>query len=134
LEALPTILVVEDDPLIQSIVEENLTDGGFEIVIASSGEKAIDLLDVRKVDYRAVVTDVNLGRDKIDGWDVARRAREINAGLPVVYMTGDSADDWTSKGVPNSILLTKPFAPAQLLTAVSQLLNAGTQPPKGRAP
>src|ERR1700693_4458791 len=98
----------------------------LRFVIASSGENAIDLLDVQKVDYRAVVTDINLGRDKIDGWDVARRAREINAGLPVVYMTGDSADDWTSKGVPNSILLTKPFAPAQLLTAVSQLLNSGT--------
>jgi DNA-binding response OmpR family regulator len=61
LESLPIILVVEDDPLIQSIVEENLTDGGFEIVIASSGENAIDLLDVQKVDYRAVVTDINLG-------------------------------------------------------------------------
>ena len=134
MESLPIILVVDDDPLIQSVVQETLTDGGFEIVIASSGENAIDLLDVQKVDYRAVVTDINLGRDKIDGWDVARRAREINPGLPVVYMTGDSADDWTSKGVPNSILLTKPFAPAQLLTAVSRLLNAGTQPPKGRAP
>jgi hypothetical protein len=41
-------------------------------------------------------------------------------------MTGDSADEWASKGVPSSILLTKPFAPAQLVTAVSQLLNTGT--------
>lgn len=40
-------------------------------------------------------------------------------------MTGASADDWPSMGVPNSILLTKPFAPAQLVTAVSQLLNLG---------
>jgi DNA-binding response OmpR family regulator len=125
-ERIPIILVVEDDPLIQSIVEETLADGGFEIVIVSSGENAIDLLDVQKVRYRAVVTDINLGRDKIDGWDIARRAREIDAGFPVVYMTGASADDWVSKGVPSSILLTKPFAPAQLLTAVSQLLNAGS--------
>jgi DNA-binding response OmpR family regulator len=124
LESIPIILVVEDDPLIQSVVEETLSDGGYKIVIVSSGENAIDLLDARKVNYRAVVTDINLGRDKRDGWNVARRAREIDAGLPVVYMTGDSADDWASKGVPNSILLTKPFAPAQLLTAVSQLLNA----------
>jgi len=48
--------------------------------------------------------------------------------MPIVYMTGDSADEWPSKGVPNSILLTKPFAPAQLVTAVSQLLNSGTPP------
>jgi hypothetical protein len=41
-------------------------------------------------------------------------------------MTGAAADDWASEGVPNSILLKKPFAPAQLVTAVSQLLNTGS--------
>jgi hypothetical protein len=41
-------------------------------------------------------------------------------------MTGASADDWASKAVPNSTLLTKPFVPAQLLTAVSQLLNGSS--------
>jgi CheY-like chemotaxis protein len=75
--------------------------------------------------FRAVVTDINLGRNRMDGWDVARHARENKPDMPVVYMTGDSADEWASKGVPNSILLTKPFAPAQLVTAVAQLLNAG---------
>jgi DNA-binding response OmpR family regulator len=126
LEGLPIILVVEDDPFVRGVVEETLTDGGFEIAMVSSGENAIDLLEVGKVNYRAVVTDINLGLDKTDGWDVARRAREIDAEFPVVYMTGASADDWASKGVPNSILLTKPFAPAQLLTAVSQLLNGSS--------
>jgi len=119
-------LVVEDDPLVRGVVEETLTDGGFEIAMVSSGENAINLLEVQQVKYGAVVTDINLGRDRRDGWDVARRAREIDAGFPVVYMTGASADDWASKGVPNSILLTKPFAPAQLLTAVSQLLNGSS--------
>ena len=117
MEHLLTILVVEDDPLIQSLVEDTLTDGGFEIVMASSSEDAIDLLDVGNVDYRAVVTDINLRRDKLTGWDVARHAREIDAGFPVVYVTGANADDWASK----------PFAQAQLLTVVSQLLNADSQ-------
>ena len=45
--------------------------------------------------------------------------------MPVVYMTGTQGDDWASQGVPNSVLLTKPFAPAQLLTALANLLNAG---------
>jgi DNA-binding response OmpR family regulator len=78
--------------------------------------------------YRAVVTDINFGRNKIDGWDVARRAREIDPDFPVVYMSGKDADHWASKGVPNSIMLAKPFAPAQLVTAVSQLLNTWTPP------
>jgi DNA-binding response OmpR family regulator len=123
---LPVILVVEDDHLIQSIVEEALTDGGFEIVVASSGEQAMELLDTSGGKFRALVTDINLSGDKLNGWDVARHAREINPEFPVVYMSGDSAEDWASQGVPNSIMLAKPFAPAQLVTAVSQLLNRGT--------
>jgi DNA-binding response OmpR family regulator len=73
--------------------------------------------------FRALVADINLG-DKIDGWDVSRHAREVDPNFPVVYMSGNDAGDWASKGVPNSIMLAKPFAPAQLVTAVSQLLNA----------
>jgi len=41
-------------------------------------------------------------------------------------MSGAAADKWPSRGVPNSILLEKPFAPAQLVTAISNLLNTGT--------
>jgi DNA-binding response OmpR family regulator len=127
LENLLVILVVDDDHLVQSVVEQSLTDGGFEIVLASSGENAVELLDASDEKYRALVTDINLEPDKLDGWDVARHAREIDPNFPVVYMTGKDADDWASKGVPNSIMLAKPFAPAQLVTAVSQLLNTGTQ-------
>ena len=118
------ILVVEDDQSIQSIVEEALRDGGFEPTIASSGEEALALLGGSK--YRVLVIDIKLGKDRIRGWDVARRARAINPGLPVVYITGANADEWAVQGVPNSVLLTKPFAPAQLVTAVSNLLNTGS--------
>jgi DNA-binding response OmpR family regulator len=118
------ILVVDDDQSIQSIVEEALSDGGFEPAIASSGEEALSLLGANK--YRVLVIDTSLGKDRIRGWDVARRARAVNPALPVVYITGATADEWAIQGVPNSILLTKPFAPAQLVTAVSQLLNTGT--------
>ena len=120
---LPAILVVEDDHLIQFVVEEALKEGGFETIVASSGEQAAELLDSAEGKYRALVTDINLGREKLDGWEVARHAREIDPAFPVVYMSGDSAEDWASKGVPNSIMLAKPFAPAQLVTAVAQLLN-----------
>lgn len=128
MENLPVILVVEDDQSIQSVVEEALREGGFETVIASSGERAIELLGASKGKFRALVTDIGLGRDKLSGWDVARHAREIDRDFPIVYMSGADADDWASQGVPHSIMLAKPFAPAQLVTAVSQLLNAGSPP------
>jgi len=118
------ILVVEDEHLIQSMVEEALADGGFEAAIAASGEEAVTLLTDSKGKYRALVADIDLG-GKMDGWEVAKHAREIDPEFPVVYMSGDSAGDWAANGVPNSIMLNKPFAPAQLVTAVSQLLNTG---------
>jgi DNA-binding response OmpR family regulator len=85
----------------------------------------VTLLEGKPVRYRALVTDINL-LDRIDGWEVAKQAREIDPAFPIIYMTGAGADQWASQGVPNSILLTKPFAPAQLVIAVSQLLNNGT--------
>ena len=124
MENLLLILVVEDDQLVQGVVEDCLSDGGFEAVIASSGENAVELLDAAEGKYRALVTDINFSSRKINGWDVARRAREIDPNFPVVYMSGKDADEWAVKGVPNSIMLAKPFAPAQLVTAISQLLNA----------
>src|SRR6266478_401198 len=124
-EELPVVLVVEDDQSLQSIVEESLTDGGFEPAIAASCEEAVTLLKGGLTKYRALVTDINL-RGTMGGWEVAKRAREIDPEFPIIYMTGASADEYAWRGVPNSILLTKPFAPAQLVTAVSQLLNSGT--------
>jgi CheY-like chemotaxis protein len=65
---------------------------------------------------------VNL-KGTLSGWELARQLRQREPTFPVVYMTGAAANDWGSQGVPNRILLQKPFAPAQLVTAVSKLLN-----------
>jgi DNA-binding response OmpR family regulator len=121
------IMVVEDDQHIQTLVEEALTDGGFEPAIAGSGEEAVTLLRGNRSHYRALVTDINL-LGTMDGWEVARQAREIEPAFPVIYMTGAAGDQWASHGVPNSILLCKPFAPAQLVTAIANLLNTGKPP------
>lgn len=122
------VLLVEDDPDIQDLLLDTLEEAGFEVAQASDPEGAIEILEERQASLRALVTDIDFGGGKLTGWDVARRARELLNELPVVYMTGASAEDWGSKGVPNSVLINKPFAPMQVTTAVSQLLNAGTTP------
>jgi DNA-binding response OmpR family regulator len=124
----PTIFVVEDDEAIQGVVEDALSEGGFEIAVARSGEEAVTLLKAGLVKYEALITDINLS-GRFNGWEVARAAREVDPNFPVVYMSGAAADQWTIEGVPNSIMLRKPFAPAQLVTAVASLLNS--TPPKG---
>jgi hypothetical protein len=46
----------------------------------------------------------------------------------VIYVTASSAEEWASYGVPNSILIPKPFARAQLISAIASLLNIRTPP------
>jgi CheY-like chemotaxis protein len=119
---LPVILAVEDEELLQTVVHDALEEGGFDVVISASADEALTLFHSGVAKYSALVSDVNLKGAK-NGWELAREVREINPAFPVVYVTGTAADEWASQGVPNSILLQKPFAPAQLITAVSQLLN-----------
>jgi CheY-like chemotaxis protein len=119
------VLIAENEPDIRLVLQASFEDGGFEVLLASTGEEAIAALDAQADTVRALLTDINL-ESKSTGWDVARHARELNPDLPVVYMTGGDGHDWASLGVPNSVLIKKPFAPAQALIAVSQLLNVGS--------
>jgi DNA-binding response OmpR family regulator len=123
----PSIIVVEDEYLLHAMLEDALTDGGFASVFVASGEEAAALLNSEGTDYKALVTDVHVS-GHLNGWTLARLVRQSNPDLPVVYMTGAHGDEWASEGVPNSILVLKPFAPAQLVTAVSQLLNKVANP------
>jgi CheY-like chemotaxis protein len=87
-----------------------------------SGEEAATLLGSMPARW-ALVTDINPGRGKMDGWELARLARQQDPGRAILYMSGDSAHHWAAKGVPRSILLPKPFAAARLLEATSRLLG-----------
>lgn len=116
------LLLVEDEPLIMMNSEEALVDGGYEVITALSGSEAMARLQEHAAGFAGLITDIRL-KGGVDGWEVARRAREVNPTTAVLYMTGDSAAEWASQGVPNSQLVQKPFANAQLVTAISMLLT-----------
>jgi CheY-like chemotaxis protein len=118
----PTVLVIEDEDAIQDLLDDALGEAGFETGIVRTGEEAVTLLKGGLVRYCALVTDINL-LGRFNGWEVARAAREVDPKFPVVYISGVAAAQWPEQGVPNSILLQKPFASAQLVTALCQLLN-----------
>lgn len=124
------LLYVEDEVLIQETLIAALTDAGYEVLAVTSGAEAVEALQSRMGELRGLITDVNLGTGP-DGWDVARQARELVAGFPVVYVSAASHQDWTSKGVPESVIISKPFAPAQAVVAISGLLNKAVQQDSG---
>ncbi|MBR0861891.1 response regulator [Bradyrhizobium diazoefficiens] len=121
------VLVVEDEALIASFVEDALSDGGFQACSVHSGEEAMSTFCDGREGCRVLLTDLNLG-DGITGWELARQIREITPDFPVLYMTSASTPDWESQSVGGSVLIQKPFAPAQLAAAVSQLLGGATSP------
>lgn len=115
------LLFAEDEPLIQEVARDGLEAGGYVVMSVTTGAEAMAALDQRADEIAGLITDIRLGSQP-DGWEIARRARELKPTIPVVYTTGDSAHEWPTLGVPRSLCLQKPYAPAQLVTAISTLL------------
>lgn len=70
---------------------------------------------------RGLGCDVRLGCGPND-WDVARHARQKFPNLPIAYVTGDSASEWTTGACRKALCCKKPFASAELVTALANLL------------
>jgi CheY-like chemotaxis protein len=112
-----SVLVVEDEPLILDIVADELNDAGFEVLLATTGEEAVAILDrERRVDL--LLTDIRLP-GRLDGWGVAERARERFSAVPVIYVTGYSGEP--ARQVPDSILIMKPYRPSAVVRAAKGL-------------
>lgn len=115
------ILVVEDESLIRLNLVGILESGGFTVLEVSNGIEGISAIDARE-HLCGLITDINLGSGA-DGWEIARHGRARFPDLAVVYITGDSAAHWSAQGVPRSLVLQKPFADAQVISAITGLLN-----------
>ena len=115
------LLLVDDDPLVLITLEGALQDAGYDTRSCNAGQEALAAFAEQPDAVSALVTDVRMAG--MNGWDLAHRLRELKPLLPVVYVTGDSGHGWAAHGVPNSVLVEKPFAPVQIVTAVANLLN-----------
>ena len=118
---MPLILLVEDEILISDMMVDALAEAGFSSLVASDGEAGMALLTEHGHAIRGLITDINLN-SAMNGWELGRAARERVSYLPIVYVSGASGHEWASRGVPSSLMITKPFAPAQVVAAISSLL------------
>jgi PAS domain S-box-containing protein len=94
-EDLKTILLVEDEALIAVMEKETLKRHGFNVVLASSGEKAIEV--VRTVpDINLILMDINLGKGRMDGTEAAEiilKEREI----PILFISSYTQPETVEK-------------------------------------
>ena len=127
MKPLVRVLLVEEQQLIQDLLAECLVDGGLSVAVASHSSPAMGALVCHGADYSDLIIDVLLP-GPFSGWVIAIKAREINPKLSVIYLTGGDTSEWSSKGVPGSLMLPKPFAMSQVITAVIQLTEAAGNP------
>ncbi len=111
-----TILLVEDEPLLREVTSEDLQDFGFEVVTASDGAQAVEVLESGQA-LAAMVTDIRMP-GPYDGWGLAHRARELRPDLPIVYLSGYSE---ASSPVEGAVLVNKPYRPQELSDALGSV-------------
>ncbi len=112
----PTILLVEDEPLLREMTKSDLEDLGYSTICTRDADEALAVLGA---DYRpdVLITDIRMP-GSCDGWKLARRAREFCPDLFVIYISGYSADE--PQPVPGSIFLKKPYRFREVEDALQQ--------------
>jgi CheY-like chemotaxis protein len=120
-----SILLVEDELLLCWVVEEALVEEGHRVTIATTGDGGREALEAGQP-FDLLITNIRL-KDGPDGWRLSRLARERQPDIPVLYVTGDSAAQHPAEGVPGSVILSKPFDPDALKSAIAGLLEIGQQ-------
>jgi CheY-like chemotaxis protein len=110
------ILLVEDEAAVCLVLGEALRDAGFEVRDAVNAIEAAAVLAADGPALRLLITDINMGA-RGWGFDFARRVRAARPGLPVIYITADSEAAVATQGLPDAMVLPKPFLPHELLDA-----------------
>jgi CheY-like chemotaxis protein len=112
-----TVLVVEDEPLVQMMVADLLSELGYSTVVASDAKSALAALDAHNhVDL--LLTDIGL--PGADGWSLAESARRLRPSLPVLFATGYGEDPQRRLG-PGMAMIGKPFDTTRLAAALRKL-------------
>jgi CheY-like chemotaxis protein len=118
-----TVLVVDDEPLVRDSVVALLEARGYRVLPAATASEAEAHFAVEQGSVELLITDVRM--PACSGIELARRLRDREPGLPVLYISGfnDAAADWGDSGAGRSRSLDKPFTGQQLDDAVRSLLD-----------
>jgi CheY-like chemotaxis protein/HPt (histidine-containing phosphotransfer) domain-containing protein len=128
------ILLVEDYPTNQKIAEKNITQAGFNMVLAQNGKEAVDIFKTRKFDL--VLMDIQM--PVMDGYEASRRIRDLEkqgAGfdpgltrIPIVAMTAHAVSGIRDKCVEAGMddYISKPLRRTDLIAMINKWTPSDT--------
>jgi CheY-like chemotaxis protein len=117
----PLILVVEDEALVQMTLVDVLEDAGFKVIEAVHADEALRVLKAAS-GIDAVVTDVEMPRGSINGFELARRVRTDRQEIGVLIASGRAAPK--PGDLPEGALfIGKPVHPETLVQLIRSLLS-----------
>jgi two-component system, cell cycle sensor histidine kinase and response regulator CckA len=121
--ALPSILVVDDDPAVLQIMAEILRQAGYSVLMAEGGWSAIHAFEEAPLPPILLVTDVIM--PDLTGPVLAARLRKMRPELKVLFVSGFHDTELVQRfvGQQGFALLPKPFTPDGLLRTVAEALK-----------
>lgn len=124
-DGMPTVLIVDDEPIVREVVADYLRKDGFRVESAADGPEALSRFAAARPDL--VLLDLML--PGIDGLEVCRRIR-TTSNVPIIMVTAKSEETDTiiGLGVGADDYVAKPFSPRELVARVKAVLRRATAP------
>lgn len=117
----PHILLVEDEVTLGTLLKENLKAKGFMAKLTKDGEEGWNTFNTERFDL--CILDVNM--PKLNGFELAKRIREKNDVVPIIFLTANSSQDDKIKGFDFGAdeYITKPFSLDELVARIKAILK-----------
>lgn len=122
------ILVVEDDPALQTLLTAAFLRAGHQVFVTGDGDEALRVYEDRGASYDLVLTDI--WHSGVDGIELAGTIRKVNPAQPIAFQTGIRVDKdliirerMATFGVSNLPRIEKPFQAEQLLQFVQSMVG-----------
>ncbi len=118
-----TILVIDDEEMLRSLLTEMLTDYGYKVLVASDGLAGVELYKKQMNEIDLVISDI--GMPKMGGKETFQKLKLINPNVKLIFISGfleiDKKIELENLGI--SGFVHKPFQAPQLLNLIQQVLS-----------
>jgi CheY-like chemotaxis protein len=117
--SLGTVLVAEDDSLIRTVFADIVRNEGFELVEADDGERALQIVNARKIDM--IITDMKM--PVMDGFDLLVAVKKAHPEIPVTVITGFNSEYREEEALKAGAdaYITKPFKVADVAQTLQKM-------------